>query len=210
LIGIGGDIHYCGAGWYMDILTDETDQTRWMLYPGQSMDVGKRVRYHKSHHLTASTSLHYFHWNQPGKKPVFVLLGRVPTGLEDEGLVLNIGEQLLGNILQALPEKMLPEYLPPGVEVRLPHRGLMVARPMSQNHREAGRVDDSWMLWKSTNPLTLRYANEVYKASLDRGRQTQVALQQAPQIETKRVKSKKAHLFRDPDETLGDCSTVVR
>jgi hypothetical protein len=42
------------------------------------------------------------------------------------------------------------------------------------------------------------------------GRQTQVDLQQALQIETKRVESKKAHLFRDPDETLGGCSAVVR
>jgi hypothetical protein len=68
--------------------------------------------------------------------------------------VLNISEQLLGTILQALPEKVLPEDLPPGVEVCLPHRGLMVARPMSQGHKNA--VNDSWMLWKSTNPLTLR------------------------------------------------------
>jgi hypothetical protein len=84
----------------------------------------------------------------------------------------------------------------------------MVARPMSQGHKNA--VNDSWMLWKSTNPLTLRYANENYKASLDMGRQTQVDLQQALQIETKRVESKKAHLCRDPDETLGGCSAVVR
>jgi hypothetical protein len=138
----------------------------------------------------------------------FCSLGQVSAGIEDEELVLNISEQLLGTILQALPEKMLPKYLPPGVEVRLPYRGLMVARPMSQGHKNA--ANDSWMLWKSTNSLTLQYAKEHYQGRLDIGRQTQVALQQALQIETKRVKSKKAHLFRDPDESLGDCSTVVR
>jgi hypothetical protein len=138
----------------------------------------------------------------------FCSLGQVPAGIEDEGLALNISEQLLGTIFQALPEKMLPEYFPPSVEVRLPYRGLMVAGPMSQGHKNA--ANDSWMLWKSTNPLTLRYAKEHYQGRLDIGRQTQVALQQALQIETKRVKSKKAHLFRDPDESLGDCSTVVR
>jgi hypothetical protein len=88
----------------------------------------------------------------------FCSLGQVPAGIEDEELVLNISEQLLGTILQALPEKMLPKYLPPGVEVRLPYRGLMVARPMSQGHKNA--ANDSWMLWKSTNSLTLQYAKE--------------------------------------------------
>jgi hypothetical protein len=138
----------------------------------------------------------------------FLFPWTVPAGIEDEGLVLNISEQLLGTIFQALPENMLPEYLPPGVEVRLPYRGLMVAGPMSEGHKNA--ANDSWMLWKSTNPLTLRYANENDKASLDMGRQTQVDLQQALRIETKRVKSKKADLFRDPDKTLGGCSIVVR
>jgi hypothetical protein len=138
----------------------------------------------------------------------FLFPWTVPAGIEDEGLVLNISEQLLGTIFQALPENMLPEYLPPGVEVRLPYRGLMVAGPMSEGHKNA--ANDSWMLWKSTNPLTLRYANENDKASLDMGRQTQVDLQQALRIETKRVKSKKADLFRDPDKILGGCSIVVR
>jgi hypothetical protein len=208
LLGIGYDIHYSGAGWYMNVLTDEADPTWFALYPGQSINVGKRVRFHKNKYLIAPSSLHYFTWKQSGKKPAFVLLGQLPAGTQDEELVLNICEQLLGTILQALPEKMLPEYLPPGVEVRLPHRGLMVARAMSQGHKSA--VNDSWMLYKATNPLTLRFANEYYKVSLEKGRQKQVALHQAPQIETKRMKSKKAHLFREPDVSLGDHLTVMR
>jgi hypothetical protein len=192
----------------MNVLTDEADPTWFALYPGQSMNVGKRVRFHKNNYLVARTSLHYFTWKQSGKKPDFVLLGQLPPGTQDEELVLNIGEQLLGTILQALPEKMLPEYLPPGVEVRLPHRGLMVARAMSQGHRSA--VNDSSMLYKSTNPLTMRFVNEYYKVSLEKARQRQVALHQAPQIATKRVKSKKAHLFREPDVSVGDCLIVMR
>ena len=64
--------------------------------------------------------------------------------LEDKELVLNIGEQLLGIMFQALPEKMLPVYLPTDVHVRLTHRGLMVARPMNQSHGNAS--SDSWMI----------------------------------------------------------------
>ena len=122
--------------------------------------------------------------------------------------MLNVGEQFLGTIVQALPEVMLPQYLPEGVEVRLPHRGLMVARPMQQSQGNATK--DSWMLWKSSNPTTLRYANTHYKESLDEGRRTQVAQQQIAQIQTKRVKSKKAHLFREPNESLGDILSMMR
>jgi hypothetical protein len=197
-----------GPGWYLNVLTDKEDLTWTALYIGQSNTVGKRVRYHKSHFRTAANSLHYFVWKQPKKMSVFVLLGHLPAGVEDEDLMLNVGEHVLGTILQALPEPMLSEYIPPGARVRQPHRGLMVARPICQGHRDPSK--DSWMLWKSTNLLTLRYASTYYKESLNRGRQTQTQLQQAPQIVTKRAKSKKAHLFRDPVESLGDCKTVVR
>jgi hypothetical protein len=53
------------------------------------------------------------------------------------------------------------------------------------------------MLYKASNPLTLQHANVYYNAPLGIGRQPQVALQQSPQIETKRVKSKKAHPFQE-------------
>lgn len=207
LLAIGGDIHFNGAGWYLHIITDETDPTWYALYVGQSEMVGKRIRYHKTH-FTIADSLHYFTWRHPGKKSVFVLLGCLPVGLEDEAIILNIGEQLLATVFQALPEVMMPEYLPSGVKVRLPHHGLMVARPMKQGHRDA--VNDAWMIYKSSDPLARQFANTVYKASLDEGRRTQVALEQAPQIATKRAKSKKAHLFRDPDEDYGDSPSVMR
>jgi hypothetical protein len=59
--------------------------------------------------------------------------------------------------------------------------------------------------------LTREYGNTYYKTSLlCRDRQTQVHLQQAPQIATKRSKSTKAPLFREADESLGDCSNVLR
>lgn len=126
----------------------------------------------------------------------------------DRDIVLNIGEQLLGIILQALPEQMWPEYLPQHVKIHQPHRGLMVARPMNQSHTKA--TSDSWMLWKASDEITLRYANTYYNVSLDRGRVTQVQQQQVRQISTKRQKSKKAHLFREPDTSLGDLEVVMR
>lgn len=207
LLSIGGDILHTKVGWYLNILTDETDLSWFALYPGQSIEVNKRIRYHQTHHKTHH-SLHYFTWNQASKKSIFVLLGSVPDRISDQEMVLNIGEQLLGVILQALPEQMLPQYLPPGVQVRLPHRGLMVARPMNQSHANA--TSDSWMVWKSTNPITRLYAQTYYQESLDKGRETQVQQEQIGQINTKRSKSKKAHLFRDPDPTAGDLPTVMR
>lgn len=204
---IGGDLTFSKVGWYLNILTDENDPSWFALYVGQTIEVDKRIRYHQTHYLT-HRSLHYFAWQQHGKKSVFVLLGRVPDWIKDRDLVLNIGEQLLGVTFQALPEKMLPEYLPTSVPVRLPHRGLMVARPMNQSHNSAS--SDSWMLWSSSDLIAQKYAETYYKESLDKGRQTQVAQQQVSQIATKRTKSAKAHLFRDPDISQGDCLSVLR
>jgi hypothetical protein len=63
-----------------------------------------------------------------------VCLGKVPQDTKFVGLVLNLGERLLGTVLQAFPESMLPEYLPREVGVRQPHRELMVGRAMGQGH----------------------------------------------------------------------------
>ena len=204
---IGGDIHSSKTGWYLNILTDKADPDWYALYFGQSNEVDKRIRYHTTHYQTRQ-SLHYFTWRQPEKVSVFVLLGTMSKEVQEQDLVLNIGEQLLGVLFQALPEKMLPEYLPPEVQVRAPHRGLMVARPMNQSHTNASA--DSWMVWKSSNPIALLYAKECYQESLDKGRQTQVQQEQVGQIATKRTKSKKAHLFRSPDSSLGDVKTILR
>jgi hypothetical protein len=167
LLGIGGDTNFEGCGWYMNMLTDELDPTWYALYPVQTIDGGKRVRYHKTHYLTAKESLHYFTWKQPHKKSGFVLLGQLPASIEAEALMLNVVEQLLGTIFQALPEEMLPEYLPRDVQVRLQHRGLMVARPMQQSEGNDGK--DSHMLYSLSNPTTLMYVNTHYKPSLKKG-----------------------------------------
>jgi hypothetical protein len=73
-----------------------------------------------------------------------VLLGRVARETPDIEYVLNIGEQVLGTVLQALAEKLLTEHLPTDVPIHQPHYGLMVARPMSQGFRNV--TDDAWML----------------------------------------------------------------
>jgi hypothetical protein len=60
-----------------------------------------------------------------GHQVHFPMLGQIAS-IKSVGLILNIGEQLLDTILQTFPESMLPEYLPRVVEVRQPHRGLVV------------------------------------------------------------------------------------
>ncbi|KAF1843745.1 uncharacterized protein K460DRAFT_396974 [Cucurbitaria berberidis CBS 394.84] len=210
LCAIGNDPHYGGPGWYMNIIIDENDPDWFAAYVGQSKYIRKRIRQHTVNYLFDDT-LHYFSWRQPGKKSVFVHLGRVPGNLENIDMILNIGEQLLSIIFQTLPEKTLPEYLPVGVQIQLPHRGLNVARPMQQGHKDA--VQETRVLLASSNALTLSYAEGIKSRKtdmLDKARQQQVEEEQVRQMATKRGHSKKAHLFREADALLGDLTSVMR
>lgn len=163
-----------GAGWYLNILTRGDDPSWFALYPGQSANVTERITYHRGKYdKLDKPSLHYFTWRSPGVRSTFVSLGRLTPDIrqqDDWDLLLNVGEQLIGTILQAFPEVMLPEYLPSGVPVRDPHRGLMIARAMNQGRFKA--QDDTWMLYKSSNPIVQSFVNTYYKESLDKGRQT--------------------------------------
>jgi hypothetical protein len=161
----------------MNILTNDNDPGWFAIYLGQSKEVSRRVTYHQGHYLTTQKpSLHYFNWKLPGVKSTFVLLGHIAPEVSETEILLNIGEQLLGTVFHVFPEKMLPEYLPEGASIRQPHKGLMIARAISQGLLRGGQ-EDAWMLWKSSNPIALRYANEYYKESLDKGRQMYEALE---------------------------------
>lgn len=201
LLDIGGNIKDKRAGWYIDVVTDEELAAWYKLYPGQAGSLSTRIGYHQKPSVIAKgTSLHYRVLRKKGsRKSNYVVVGVWTAANAIDGQLHNFVELYTGVLCQALPRKTLTKYLPVGIPLRQPERGLMVANPLSQNHYQRGMSDEDKknekskatiraisQLSESTDPEIV----EHYKDACDYLR----SVQYIPAIDAMRSRSKKQDL----------------
>jgi hypothetical protein len=221
LVSIGGrhrDLR--SAGWYGIIITDQTDAEYFKAYVGQTENLGFRIQQHietvRQDPDAGRNQLLYHVWRKPGRKAIFVHLGVLEgyqKGVEAHELTLNIGEQLLAEVLQTLQVETMTRILP-DASLTLPVFGLNVALPINQAGKEGSRAQNDaatqdaqrefTSLSKSQDIEVLEYYNENHHQftveQQQKGRRTMADTQHVQQIHGARqgLQNKTAALQRGP------------
>lgn len=98
------------------------------LYVGQGLGVNGVTNRLTKGHMRASVqraqlklgALHYKIWADANfKNDSWVILGQLPTGVDDEALILNIFEMWCSLVMRSVQDHSLSNYLPKGVRTHV-------------------------------------------------------------------------------------------